>query len=329
MASLQLTGVSCEAERGPGGPLPFLPKPLIFGAFEGIGSAKAGFETTFTAIPDPQEKVFGSWGRMQIKQIAVNGTPDRKGKKYPVEVYPARVKGYGVIPIKIYFKFRAKGSYCLVEDRSSGRRRLLNCPSLDAARERANQVAEAIAKGKQAVLRLNRQDLDSYEVAKQSVAPFNVSVHFASQEWAHAKTMLAGRGTLLDAVRFYLDHGGDGLTPKSFNEAKEAFLQLKAHQGISKEQQRRIRSRLDRVAVRFGERPLTNKREHGDAKTGAVGFYLCDAAFADVLVGYRLWWLRGRSQSSRIIPKCGKAREQVLVDSRCAACCNRDTALEA
>ena len=26
-----------------------------------------------------------------------------------------------------------------------------------------------------------------------------------------------------------------------------------------------------------------------------VGFYLCAAAFAVVLIGYRLWWLRGRS----------------------------------
>ena len=29
-----------------------------------------------------------------------------------------------------------------------------------------------------------------------------------------------------------------------------------------------------------------------------VGFYLCAAAFAVVLVGYRLWWLRGRSRAA-------------------------------
>jgi hypothetical protein len=28
-----------------------------------------------------------------------------------------------------------------------------------------------------------------------------------------------------------------------------------------------------------------------------VGFYLCAAAFAVVLVGYRLWWLRSRSRA--------------------------------
>lgn len=28
-----------------------------------------------------------------------------------------------------------------------------------------------------------------------------------------------------------------------------------------------------------------------------VGFYLCAAAFGVVLVGYRLWWLRGRSRA--------------------------------
>ena len=36
-----------------------------------------------------------------------------------------------------------------------------------------------------------------------------------------------------------------------------------------------------------------------------VGFFLCAAAFALVLVGYRFWWLRGRSwahAASRIIP---------------------------
>jgi hypothetical protein len=35
-----------------------------------------------------------------------------------------------------------------------------------------------------------------------------------------------------------------------------------------------------------------------------VRFYLCAAAFAVVLVGYRLWWLRsGSPAASRIIPK--------------------------
>ena len=193
---------------------------------------------------------------MEHHKVTVNGTPDRKGKKYPVEVYPARVKGHGIIPIKIYFKLNTKGCYWLVEDRSSGRRRLLNCRSHEAALDRANEVAEAIAKGKQALLRLDRQDLDSYEMAQQAVAPFKVSVHFACQEWAHGKTMLAGRGNLLDAVRFYLEHGGDSITPKTFNEAKAAFLQLKAQQDISKDQQRKIGSRLDKVAVRFGERLL-------------------------------------------------------------------------
>ena len=193
---------------------------------------------------------------MEHQKFVVDETPNRKGKKYPVEVYPARVKGHGIIPIKIYFKFRGKGCYWLVEDRSGGKRRLLNCRSHEAAYERANQVAEAIAKGMQALLHLNRQDLDSYETAKQAVAPFSASVHFACQEWAQCKTMLAGRGNLSDAVRFYLEHGGDGLTPKTFNEAKEAFLQLKAQQGISKEQQGKIRSRLDKVAVRFGKRLL-------------------------------------------------------------------------
>jgi integrase len=193
---------------------------------------------------------------MKCQKVVINGTPDRKGKKYPVEIYPARVKGHGVIPIKIYFKRKGMGCYWLVEDRSGGRRRLLNCRSHDAAHERANKIAEAIAKGKQALLCLNRQDLDSYEIAKQTVAPFSVSVHHACQEWAHAKTMLAGRGNVLDAVRFYLEHGGDGITPKKFTEAKEAFLRLKAQQGISKEQQRKIRGRLDKMAVRFGERLL-------------------------------------------------------------------------
>jgi hypothetical protein len=28
-----------------------------------------------------------------------------------------------------------------------------------------------------------------------------------------------------------------------------------------------------------------------------VGFYLCAAAFAVVLIGYRLWWVRGRSRA--------------------------------
>ncbi|HWW02911.1 MAG TPA: hypothetical protein VNZ64_24640 [Candidatus Acidoferrum sp.] len=116
---------------------------------------------------------------MERHTVVVNGTPDPKNKKYPVKVCPARVKGRGVIPIKVYFKLRAEKCYWLVDARSSGERRLLNCRNYEAAHERAQQVAEAIAKGKQAVLHLTRQDLDSYRMAREAGAPFHVSVHFA------------------------------------------------------------------------------------------------------------------------------------------------------
>jgi hypothetical protein len=45
---------------------------------------------------------------MEHHTVVANGTPDRKSKKYPVQVHPARVKGYGVIPIRIYFKLRGR-----------------------------------------------------------------------------------------------------------------------------------------------------------------------------------------------------------------------------
>ncbi|MCX6922951.1 MAG: hypothetical protein NT154_07045, partial [Verrucomicrobia bacterium] len=75
---------------------------------------------------------------------------------------------------------------------------------LDQAEEAGAEAIRRIAGGQQAILELNNRDREQYQRAKDALAPLAVDLDVAALEYADARTVLNGTGTLAEAVRFFL-----------------------------------------------------------------------------------------------------------------------------
>ena len=77
---------------------------------------------------------------------------------------------------------------------------------LSLARQAGAEAIRRIADGQQAVLELANRDRESYQRAVEALTPFNVDLDFAAREYADARTVLNGTGTLAEAARFFVKH---------------------------------------------------------------------------------------------------------------------------
>ena len=75
---------------------------------------------------------------------------------------------------------------------------------LDEAVAAGEEAIVRIAGGQQAILELSNRDREQYQRAKEALAPLAVNLDVAALEYADARTILNGSGTLAEAVRFYL-----------------------------------------------------------------------------------------------------------------------------
>jgi integrase len=142
--------------------------------------------------------------------------------------------------------------YWLLADYATGKRRLLSHTSEKAARQRADEIRSAMAKGQASRMALSNGEWQSVVMATEIVKSVCTgdSVHSAVKEWAAGTAMLGDRATLLDAVKFYLAHNGNGpsFTPTRFADAAPAYHAAKVAAGLSASHCQNIHSRLDRLA---------------------------------------------------------------------------------
>src|ERR1035441_979340 len=75
---------------------------------------------------------------------------------------------------------------------------------LDEAERAGQDAIRRIAGGQQAILELSSRDREQYQRAKDALAPLAVELDVAAVEYADARTILNGSGTLAEAVRYFL-----------------------------------------------------------------------------------------------------------------------------
>jgi hypothetical protein len=108
--------------------------------------------------------------------------------------------------------------YWVLEDYSTGKRRLLNNKSLKAARERADKTRAAMVKGQAHRMSLSNGEWQDVCVAREIVrnARAMATLSSAIREWVECIVLLDGKATPFDAVRFYFaHHKGNGPRPKA------------------------------------------------------------------------------------------------------------------
>jgi hypothetical protein len=143
-------------------------------------------------------------------------------------------------------------AYWVLVDHSSGKRRLLNNKTLNAARQRADKIRAAMVRGQADRMTLSNGQWQDACIALEIVrsVPTGDSLASATRSWAVCIGMLDGNADLLDVVKFYLAHhngSGPPLKPTRFADAAPAYHQSKVTAGKSHSHCKNIKSRTDRL----------------------------------------------------------------------------------
>jgi integrase len=141
--------------------------------------------------------------------------------------------------------------YWLLADHSSGKRRLLCHTSLKAAQRHADEIRRAMAKGQADRQILTPGQWQDLILAQEIVRSWRNghSVYSACREFGSADVLLAGRASVLDAAKYYLNHHQAGPPPERMHlaAASERYYQNKVQTGKSKGHLKNLKSRLQRL----------------------------------------------------------------------------------
>src|SRR5436190_9149779 len=171
---------------------------------------------------------------------------------------PIVIRAGNIPAAKIYqsqYRKRLKsgryGSYHLfrVAYYVAGERRLEAFGSLHAAKERANDVARAIAHGRLSVLELTSADRESYMNAMERLQPLQIPLHSAIEEYVAARAHLNGE-PLLSAGKHHAARRRD-VIGKRVPEIVAEFLANKQRDGASQRYLETLRAHLNRFAAAF------------------------------------------------------------------------------
>jgi integrase len=163
------------------------------------------------------------------------------------------------VPFTIYRAMKATRSgtkhYWLLADYSTGKRRVLNCRTRQAAESRADKIRAAMVKGQAHRLALRHAQWQELFAALETIRRTGTgdSLGSAVRSWAQATLALDGRASLLDAARFYRAHnqGNGPHKPTRFDAASQGYVEFKRASGLSTSHCRNLSSRLARLAEKL------------------------------------------------------------------------------
>jgi hypothetical protein len=192
----------------------------------------------------------------QIETTSARADPEKIGSWMRMAKQNKSVYDAGGVEFTIYetIKFTNSGPtrYWLLEDYSTGKRRLLNNKTKMAAQQRAKKIRSAMVKGQASRMSLSNGQWQDVCIALEIVrgALTGDSLASAIRSWAECITILGCNGTLLDAVNFYVvkhNPAGPKLKPTRLAEAAEFYHAFKVKSGVSATHCANIRCRLARL----------------------------------------------------------------------------------
>ncbi|MCW5554863.1 MAG: hypothetical protein KIS67_22210 [Verrucomicrobiae bacterium] len=133
----------------------------------------------------------------------------------------------------------------------NGRRMRPSFGTLKDAKKEAKTVAQRLSRGDIGNVVLNGNTRLEYSRAVESLAPLNVSLDVAAADYAKATQLLNGKGSLLDAARYYaVTHGAD-MCPIGTRLLVDDLLRTREANHASERHVDDLRSRLGRFADAF------------------------------------------------------------------------------
>ncbi len=195
--------------------------------------------------------------------------------KFPKQI---TVKGVPGISATIYRQKQRKGGADYVSFTLAysllGKLRRETFSDLAVAEQAGEEAIKKISEGKQAILELNSRDREQYQRAKDALAPLAVDLDVAAVEYADARTILNGSGTLAEAVRFFLKAHAKELPRITVSAAVEKCLDQCRADGKSVARMHQLECYLNGFA---GDMNV----EVGELTPGLVSRYLTSMAASE------------------------------------------------
>ena len=135
--------------------------------------------------------------------------------------------------------------------REQGKRKQAWRSTFKAAKYAADAAIEATLTGDASALKLKAAARHTYLRAVEYLAPFGVELDFAAREYAEARVMLAGKATLAEVCRDWMNRNAVELPKTTVAAAVEKLMTQTATDGKSKDRQIHLASHLNAFAASF------------------------------------------------------------------------------
>jgi len=161
----------------------------------------------------------------------------------------------GSCVVRIYTSSQVKNgttyrTHFLVNEEGGVRQRK-GFADLEDAKAEAQLLLTRLVNGKTKANDMSAVDLQSAALAIAEVAPLNMTLVEAVKEYRMAKDRLGSKGTLREAVDFFLKHGNPELPVKNVPEIRDEILIAKKADGLSEAYIRDLKLRLKKFSEAF------------------------------------------------------------------------------
>lgn len=161
----------------------------------------------------------------------------------------------GALSVKIYTSAQTKNGVeylthqvCYSE---AGKRIRKGFGNMDRAKDWAQQVLTRLSNGETEIKGLSAVDLQDLNLAKQALEGLNVSVSSVAQEYRKAMELLASKGTINDAVRFFVSNANPDLPKKNVGEVITELCEAKRKDKLSVRYVGDLKLRLTKFSKAF------------------------------------------------------------------------------
>lgn len=172
-----------------------------------------------------------------------------KQPKFPVEIERGSVtiRIRRVCPSPKYPDY-----YCFGLDyHEDGRRQRPTFGTLKEARKEAAATAERLSRGDGNVLKLTGAERLNYMQAVEVLYPHQVALSTVATDYAQGLGLLNGKGSIIEACRFYAASHGDDIKPMRVQALVDDLIEIRKQNHASKRHLDDLRSRLGRFAKSF------------------------------------------------------------------------------
>lgn len=152
-----------------------------------------------------------------------------------------------IYPSKDYPNYRR----FVLDYHEDGHRQRPTFATLKEARKEAAAIAARLSRGDSKALTLTGSDRADYVQAMEALHPHQAMLSTVANDYAQGLGLLNGKGSIIEACRFYAAAHGDDIRPMRVQTLVDDLIETRKQNHASERHRDDLRSRLDRFAKAF------------------------------------------------------------------------------